>query len=148
VPKFEPGAKLFARETPLSRAVEQLTRKQWELSRQLDAHFGINGDRPDPGGPVPVSERVEEVPRDQAPGLPDEPAPGAEDDWRTPPRTNRPPGSFVANEEPLPHLLHPDTPWEELTPRARSAIDARNRDTMAEIRERLEAIRSGEQLRE
>ena len=43
-------------DTPLSRAKEQFTRTQEELSRQLDAHFGINGDRPDPGRPPPVSD--------------------------------------------------------------------------------------------
>ena len=40
------------------------------------------------------------------------------------------------------------TPWEELTPRARSAIEARNRDTMAEITMRVESIRSDHRLRE
>jgi len=75
-------------------------------------------------------------------------APGAEHDWRTPPPTNDPPGSLAAHTEPLPYLLHPDTPWEELTPRARSAIEALNRDTMAEIRVRVEAMRSEQPLRE
>ena len=37
---------------------------------------------------------------------------------------------------PLPRGARLDPPWEELTPRARSAIEALNRDTMAEIRMR------------
>ena len=44
--------------------------------------------------------------------------------------------------------VHPDPPWEELTPRARSAIEARNRDTMAEITMRGEPMRSDHRLRE
>ncbi len=36
-------------ERPLLRAAGQFTRRQWELSRALDAHFGINGDHPAPG---------------------------------------------------------------------------------------------------
>ena len=67
-PGTDPGH--ARRESPALRAAEQFTRRQWELSRRLDAHFGINGDRPDPAGPAPVSERVEDVPRDPLPGLP------------------------------------------------------------------------------
>ena len=44
--------------------------------------------------------------------------------------------------------LHPDPPWEELTPRARSAIEALNRDTMADITMRGEPMRSEHPLRE
>ena len=58
------------------------------------------------------------------------------------------PARQAAHGEPWPYLPHPDTPWEELTPRARSAIDGLNRDTMAEIRLRVEAIRAEQQLRE
>ncbi len=43
-------------ESPRLRAVQEFTRRQLELSRALDAHFGINGDRPDLAGPAPVSD--------------------------------------------------------------------------------------------
>jgi hypothetical protein len=45
----EPGADpaRTRTDTALSRAMEQFTRRQTELSRQLDAHFGIDGERPD-----------------------------------------------------------------------------------------------------
>ena len=49
-------------DTPLARAEERFRRRQEELSRQIDAHYGINGERPEPVGPERVSERVEEVP--------------------------------------------------------------------------------------
>ena len=39
-------------------------------------------------------------------------------------------------------------PWEELTPRARSAIEARNRDRMVEIKMRVESTRPDHPLRE
>jgi hypothetical protein len=45
-------------ETPLSRAMEHLRLRQMEQSRQLDAHFGINGERPEAGGENPVSGGV------------------------------------------------------------------------------------------
>jgi len=44
------------RDTPLSRATEQWRLRNIELSRQIDERFGINGDRPDPGRPPPVSD--------------------------------------------------------------------------------------------
>jgi hypothetical protein len=44
--------------------------------------------------------------------------------------------------------LHPDPPSEELTPRARSALEARNRATMADITMRGEPIGSEHPLRE
>jgi len=42
------------RESPLAKAMEQRNRWLREKSRQIDEHFGINGDRPDPGRPPPV----------------------------------------------------------------------------------------------
>jgi hypothetical protein len=58
-------------DSPLARATEQFRLRQIELSRQYDEHFGIDGNRPEPGGAAPVSERVEEVPRDPVPGRPE-----------------------------------------------------------------------------
>ncbi len=49
-------------DTPLARAEERLRCRQEDLSRQIDAHYGLNGERPEPVGPERVSERVEEVP--------------------------------------------------------------------------------------
>ena len=39
-----------------SRALEQWRLRNQELSRQFDAHFGINSERPDPVGPAPVAD--------------------------------------------------------------------------------------------
>jgi heme oxygenase len=44
--------------------------------------------------------------------------------------------------------VHPDPPWEELTPRARSAVEALNRDTKADITMRGEPMRSEHPLQE
>jgi len=41
---------------PLARATAEWERRAAEISRRLDEHFGINGDRPDPGRPPPVSD--------------------------------------------------------------------------------------------
>ena len=38
-------------------AANMAASKSMELSRQLDAHFGINGERPEPVGPEPASDR-------------------------------------------------------------------------------------------
>ena len=43
-------------DTPLSRADAEFTRNQRELARQFDAHLGIDGERPDPARPEPVSD--------------------------------------------------------------------------------------------
>ncbi len=42
------------RDSPLARATEQWRLRQEEISRQLDEHFAIDGNRPDPGRPPPV----------------------------------------------------------------------------------------------
>ena len=49
----------------LSLAVEAWELQNEELSRQIDAHFGINGERPNLVGPDPVpgGARVEEQER-------------------------------------------------------------------------------------
>jgi hypothetical protein len=47
-PGHEPGG--AATGNALAKAVEQFTLRQRELSRQLDAHFGIDGARPVPDG--------------------------------------------------------------------------------------------------
>jgi hypothetical protein len=44
------------RESYLAKAMEQRRLRNIELSRQLDEHFGINGNRPAPGWPPPVSD--------------------------------------------------------------------------------------------
>jgi len=44
------------RDSPLARATEQWRLRSTEISRQLDEHFGIDGNRPDPGRPPPVSD--------------------------------------------------------------------------------------------
>ena len=69
-------------------------------------------------------------------------------DWRTPPPTSHSPGGPAASAVPLPYLVHPDILWEELTPQARAAMDALNRDTIADINGRLEAMRLEHPLRE
>ena len=55
----DPGrtdADAAGRDSPLARATEQFRLRQIELSRQIDARFGINGERPEPGGTAPVSD--------------------------------------------------------------------------------------------
>jgi hypothetical protein len=44
------------RESPLIRATEQFMLRQAELARQMDMRFGINGERPEPGGAAPVAD--------------------------------------------------------------------------------------------
>jgi len=43
-------------DTPLARAEERFRRRQEELSRQIDAHYGINGERPEPVGKDPIPD--------------------------------------------------------------------------------------------
>jgi hypothetical protein len=45
-------------DSPLARAEERFRRRQEDLSRQLDDHYGINGERPEPVTPEPVFEGV------------------------------------------------------------------------------------------
>ncbi len=45
-------------DSPLARAEERFRRRQEDLSRQSDAHFGWNGARPEPTGPEPVSDHA------------------------------------------------------------------------------------------
>jgi hypothetical protein len=44
------------RESPLARATAQFELRQAELARQMDVRFGINGERPEPGGAAPVAD--------------------------------------------------------------------------------------------
>jgi hypothetical protein len=44
--------------------------------------------------------------------------------------------------------LHPEFPWEELTPRAQWSIEALNRGTIGDINMRVESTRSEHPLRE
>jgi hypothetical protein len=66
-----PGAELEPRENPVKKAEERLRLRQEELSRQLDAHFGINGERPEPVQPAPVADGA----GDRATNARDVPAP-------------------------------------------------------------------------
>jgi len=86
--------------------------------------------------------------RDRAVGSRNGPAPGSGDDWQRPPTVTQHPGSSAACKEPWPYLLDPEIPWEKLSPQERAAIEALDRETTADIRERLQAIRSESPLRE
>jgi hypothetical protein len=44
------------RDSPFARLTEQWERRAAEISRQIDQHFGINGDRPEPARPPSVSD--------------------------------------------------------------------------------------------
>jgi hypothetical protein len=63
----------------------------------------------------------------------DDPAPGSEDDWRTPPPTvTRNPDGSLTRKEPSPWRLDPNKPWDELTPKERAAIEALNGERVTE----------------
>jgi hypothetical protein len=66
--------------------------------------------------------------------------PGADDLWRTPP-TDDP------NARPIvPYLLPPNTPCGELSPRARAALEAVDRETMAYLEAHPKEMPSEERL--
>ena len=78
----------------------------------------------------------------------DDLASGSADDWRRPACETEHLGNSAACKEPWRYLLDPEIFWEKLSPQERAAIEALDRETMANTRARLERIRAQRPLRE